>query len=141
MFRVVKTQDDLIRAFCIRAIVFMGEQECPYAEEIDGLDDDAIHVLGEWNNEPVAAGRIRSVDNYAKLERLAVLRQFRGKGYGDRLLKYMMGIAQSRGMAGFRLHAQVVAIPFYEKHGFRTTGPVFDEAGIAHQLMVFSEDE
>jgi predicted GNAT family N-acyltransferase len=140
MFRVAETSDDIVRAYCIRAIVFMGEQECPYAEEIDGLDDDAIQVLGEINGEPIATGRIRFIGGHARLERLAVLKSCRGKGYGDGLLKFMMELASANGSSGYRLHAQVYTIPFYERHGFRATGEVFEEAGIPHRLMEFAEE-
>ena len=138
MFRVAQSPDEIIRAYCIRAIVFIGEQGCPYAEEIDGLDDDAIHVLGEIDGEPFATGRIRLIGDYAKLERLAVLKPHRGKGFGGRLLNFMLNIAGDRGAGSYRLHAQVGAIAFYEKFGFHVAGAVFDEAGIPHRLMVIS---
>jgi predicted GNAT family N-acyltransferase len=33
------------------------------------------------------------------------------------------------------LHAQVHAVPFYEKMGFKSYGPQFEEAGIQHFAM------
>jgi len=81
-FRVVAMRDDVQRAFTVRSIVFIGEQRCPYREEFDGLDADALHILGEEDGEPIAAGRIRSVEGSAKLERIAVLAPARGRGLG-----------------------------------------------------------
>lgn len=136
MFRIVESRDDFYKALCIRAIVFIGEQGCPYREEVDGLDEGSLHVLGEKDGEPVATGRIRVLGETAKLERLAILPDYRGKGYGNKLLRYMLEIAADRGAHRFTLHAQVVAVSFYQRHGFQVIGPVFDEAGIAHQKMI-----
>jgi prephenate dehydrogenase len=36
------------------------------------------------------------------------------------------------------LHAQLQALPFYEKLGFRSEGGVFDEAGLPHVRMRFA---
>ena len=135
MFRITQGRDDFLRVVCVRAIVFMGEQACTYAEEIDGLDEEAIHILGELNGEPIAAGRVRLAGKTARLERLAIVQSYRGCGYGSQLLEYMSKVAVDRGAEKLLLHAQVAAINFYEKHGFYTSGPVFQEAGIAHQLM------
>nr|WP_255538814.1 GNAT family N-acetyltransferase [Polynucleobacter sp. Latsch14-2] len=34
------------------------------------------------------------------------------------------------------MHAQVLAIPFYEKLGFQAYGDIYDEAGIPHRNMI-----
>ena len=109
MFRRIKSSEDLNKCFVVRAIVFMDEQTCPYEEEFDGLDESAIHILGEENGEPFACGRIRFLDDTAKLERLAIRRAWRGKKYGNELLKKMIEIAQNEGFSKFKLHAQCQA--------------------------------
>lgn len=128
--------DDLIKVFVIRGIVFCSGQAVPYALERDEYDCSAIHILGEVNNEPAAAGRIRAVGGCAKLERIAVRRQFRGHGFGHRLTDFMIAMAQKNGFARLKMHAQAHLEDFYARHGFRTRGEVFAEAGIDHVLMV-----
>lgn len=138
-YKTVDTFDDLIKVFIIRGIVFIEEQQVTYAEEIDTHEISAVHILGEIDGEPVAAGRIRFLEGYAKLERIAVRRAFRGNGYAHELVAFMIDIARARGFRKFRMHAQVYLRHFYEKFGFKATGPVFQEAGIDHCLVVLEE--
>ena len=136
MFRRIQSTNEFNKCFTVRAIVFMDEQDCPYEEEFDGLDDSAMHVLGEENGEPFACGRIRFIDDSAKLERLAIRRAWRGKGLGNNLLLCMIELAKNEGYRKFKLHAQCAAEGFYRKHGFKAMGEIFMEAGIEHVLML-----
>ena len=136
MFSVVENQDDLLKAFSVRSIVFIEEQDVPYSIEVDGLDFCAVHVLGEIDGEPFATGRMRFMGEYVKLERLAIRKAYRGKGYGNQLIQFMMKTVQEMGYSKFKLHAQTQALDFYEKHGFKGRGDIFYEADIEHLLMV-----
>jgi predicted GNAT family N-acyltransferase len=136
MFRVVESKDDLRKVFAVRAIVFCEEQLVPYGIELDKYEESAIHVLGELEDEPIAAGRLRFIGEYAKLERLAVRKSYRGKGYGNLLLKYLLDLAREHGFSKFKLHAQVASEKFYLGHGFKPEGEEFLEADIAHRLML-----
>ncbi len=137
MFRVAESADDLQRALLVRGIVFVEEQGVRYAVDRDEHDRTAIHVLGEVQGEPIAAGRIRFVEGMAKLERLSVRKAFRGRGLGHKLLGFMLEEAKRRGFPGIKLHAQTYLAPFYEEHGFRRVGKEFKEAGIDHVLMIY----
>jgi predicted GNAT family N-acyltransferase/uncharacterized RDD family membrane protein YckC len=136
VFRVVTSRADLLRCFVVRSIVFVGEQRCPVDEEFDGLDAGAIHVLGEEAGEPVATGRIRNVDGWAKLERIAVLQPARGRQLGHGIVEFMLDVARQRGCRNFKMHAQAHLVTFYRQHGFEPRGEMFREAGIDHYLMV-----
>src|SRR4051794_24719610 len=50
---------------------------CPYEEEFDGNDFSATHLIGYVGNEPAACLRVRYFADFAKIERLAVRREFR----------------------------------------------------------------
>lgn len=138
-FRVAESTDDQAKAFAVRAIVFCGEQGIGYALERDGQDASAVHVLGEIAGEPVAAGRVRFVGGYAKLERIAVRKPYRGKHIGRQLTDFMVSAARTRGFRKCKVHAQVQLEKFYAAHGFRTQGDRFFEAGLEHCLMVREE--
>jgi predicted GNAT family N-acyltransferase len=116
----------------VRRRVFVLEQRVPEAEEWDDDDAVAAHVLATRNREPVGTGRLTPA---GKIGRLAVLSEFRGKGVGSRILRMLVHEAVHRGLSEAVLHAQVQALPFYEKHGFVAEGPVFEEAGIPHRKM------
>ncbi len=136
MFKIVTTQDEMLKAYSIRSIVFVEEQHCPYDIEVDGRDFSALHVLGEIDNEPFATGRMRFIGEWVKLERLAVRQAYRGQGYGNRLIEFMIKTALDNGYNNIKLHAQTQALDFYVKHGFEPKGELFFEADIEHRLMV-----
>lgn len=117
----------------VRRQVFLIEQKVPEAEEWDDDDEVCVHVLATRNREPVGTGRISPA---GKIGRLAVLSEFRGRGIGDRILLMLIEQARHRGLAEVTLNAQVHAVPFYERHGFRAQGGLFDEAGIPHRRML-----
>jgi len=135
VFRIATNPDDLIKVFIVRGIVFLEEQNVPYAIEMDDYENSATHILGEIDGEPFAAGRIRFIEDFAKLERIAVRKDFRGKSYGHQIVDFMLDIAKSRGYKKFTLHAQAHLRSFYEQHGFHVCGELFKEANIDHFPM------
>jgi predicted GNAT family N-acyltransferase len=135
MFKRVHTPEDLRQVFMIRAIVFMEEQSIPYALEMDEHDSAAVHILGVEDGEPVACGRIRYTRDEAFFQRLAVRRAWRGKGFGNRLLDFMLEDSRKNGFRRFSLHAQIQAQGFYARNGFTLCGEKFMEAGIPHVCM------
>jgi predicted GNAT family N-acyltransferase len=116
----------------VRRQVFIVEQSIPEPEEWDDEDVVSVHVLATLKREPVGTGRLSPT---GKIGRLAVISELRGQGVGARLLGLLLGEAVQRGMPEVYLHAQVHAVPFYEKAGFQAQGAVFDEAGIPHLRM------
>ncbi len=136
MFKVVTNLEDLVKVFIVRGIVFVEEQGVPYEIEHDAYDLSATHILGEMDGEPFAAGRIRALGEYAKLERVAIRKSYRGKNLGHKLTDFMMSVAKEQGFKKYKVHAQVYLAEFYRKHGFEIVGDMFKEAGIDHYLMI-----
>jgi predicted GNAT family N-acyltransferase len=116
----------------IRYQVFVDEQKVPIELEIDDDDPLASHVLCLVDDQPVGTGRIL-LDGH--IGRLAVLKAHRKQGYGNKILDHLELIAQEHGLTQVFLNAQVSAIPFYEKRGYKIISDVFDDAGIPHQTM------
>jgi predicted GNAT family N-acyltransferase len=116
----------------IRREVFIVEQGFAEVDEWD--DDDAVscHALVTLNREPVGTGRL-NLDG--KIGRIAVKAGLRGQGIGTLILRQLLHEAYHRGIREPYLHAQVQALPFYEKLGFRVEGDVFDEVGVSHVKM------
>jgi predicted GNAT family N-acyltransferase len=125
---------ELEKVFAIRREVFVGEQNCPPELEWE-FEDESNHFLATVNGEPAGASRWRKTDKGYKLERFAVLKQFRGAGVGQELVKTVLSDLPND--AGYvYLHAQIQAVTLYEKFNFEKTGPEFEEAGIRHYKMV-----
>lgn len=67
-------------ALSIRETVFINEQNVDKSEEIDALENQCIHVVAYKNLIPVATARLHPKDdNVGKIQRVAVLKEFRGK--------------------------------------------------------------
>jgi len=137
--KVVETPGELDSVFTIRRVVFIEEQNVPEDEEIDEHDADAVHFLLLSGGEAVAAGRNRYFDDWAQLERIAVLDGHRGRGHGARLTRYMMEHARGEGHGTLVVNSQLWVMGFYGKLGFVEEGEVFLDAGIEHKRMVLRE--
>jgi predicted GNAT family N-acyltransferase len=117
----------------VREIVFVQEQNVPVEEEWDALDPQCVHVIARAaDGTPIGTGRLTPEH---KIGRMAVLKDWRGRGIGDAMLLALIDEAQQRGWREVSLNAQVSAIDFYLRHGFEPYGERFWEAGIEHQAM------
>ena len=125
VIKVVESEEERLKAMLVRAIVYMHEQRCPYDEEFDLNDYSATQVVGQIDGEPVLTARIRYFDGFAKLERLAIRGEYRGRGYAHELLDFMLGLCRRKGFSHFYLHAQQRLQSFYEGYGFRVVGTDF----------------
>lgn len=133
--KVINNGEDLKQAWAIRKEVFVVEQNCPENIEWE-YEDESVHYLAELNNFPVGTARWRKTSKGIKFERFAVLPQARKSNFGSTLLKKMLEHTLPLKQKIY-LHAQLTAVDFYLKHGFKTEGGVFMEADIAHVTMVY----
>ena len=124
---------NLEKVFAIRREVFVNEQNCPPELEWEN-EDKSIHFLATVEGIPAGASRWRKTDKGYKLERFAVLKDFRGTGVGQELVKAVLTDLPVDAHYVY-LHAQTPAVSFYERLGFEKTGPEFEEAGIWHYKM------
>lgn len=124
----------------IREEVFVKEQNVPYDIEMDGLDYSAYHVVAYDGEKPAATGRMIIENGEFIVGRVAVLKKYRGEGYGDLVVRMLVRKCFNLGAKEVKIHAQLQAQKFYEKIGFQAFGEVFDEAGIQHINMVCKED-
>lgn len=132
----IKTKEQLNIAYDIRKKVFVEEQQVPIEIEIDEYEDEAIHFLCSTDNEYVGASRLRFVDQYGKLERICILKEFRGNHYGKDLIAAMEKEIKKQKIDEARLHAQTHAIALYESVGYKVTSEEFMDANIPHVEMV-----
>jgi ElaA protein len=127
---------DIATCLALRRIVFIEEQNVSEADELDGLDAEALHVLACVANRPVGTARILMSDGVARIGRVCVLQEARGNRLGSAIIKACLDVARAQdGTTVARLGAQTDAVPFYEKLGFAAFGPVYDDAGILHLDM------
>lgn len=133
---IVPTRD-IAACQAIRRTVFILEQAVSEADEVDGRDGDAVHLLATLRGVPVGTARLLRAGDTVKIGRVAVLPEARGAGIGAALVR--AAVAAAREMTGVttaKLGAQTHALGFYERLGFQAVGPVYMDAGIAHRDMV-----
>jgi predicted GNAT family N-acyltransferase len=117
--RVARSFDDLMRVVSIRSAVYIGEQECPYDEEYDGNDMSGTHLLGFVGNEPAGCTRIRFFADFAKIERLAVRKEFRTTRLSMHLARASIELARVKGYRVLYSHVQRHMINFNARFGFK----------------------
>lgn len=131
--RLCNWDEARIEASPIRELVFVREQAVPLELELDEEDPRCEHALARAaDGAAVGTGRLLP-DGH--IGRMAVLKEWRGKGVGALLLQALIGRARERGHARARLNAQTYAIGFYRRYGFEVSGPEYMDAGIPHVPM------
>ena len=116
----------------IRYEVFVEEQNVPEELEIDGLDNEARHVLAFVDEVPIGTGRILC-DGH--IGRVAVLKNHRGVGIGKLIMRELVRCAEDTNLEKVWLSSQWHAHSFYLDLGFVCVGEIYKEAGIDHIKM------
>ncbi|GKU83012.1 GNAT family N-acetyltransferase [Niallia sp. NCCP-28] len=135
----ITNEEELNKAFHIRKTVFVQEQGVALEDEFDHFDilsEDCEHILILHKENPVGTGRLRSVDGFAKLERICILEPYRKFGLGKVIIQSLEEIASEKGLTKTKLHGQTQAEGFYQKLGYKTASSIFMEDGIPHVLMI-----
>ena len=116
----------------VRTPVFIEEQFVTPEFEWDEIDASAVHLLANYENQPVACLRII---HYQKIGRMAVIKQWRGVGLGAVLLQKAISFCKERGSKSIYLSAQTHAIHFYQKAGFKQISDEYCDVDIPHVDM------
>ena len=134
--KLVKSTEDRERAFNVRKTVFVEEQGVPLHLEIDEHDATAVHFIVNDGEQTIATARLREIaPQIGKVERVSVLKDYRGKRLGVLIMEAMEQYAKNIPWNKLKLNAQTYAVPFYEKLHYTVTSPEFMDAGIPHRAM------
>jgi predicted GNAT family N-acyltransferase len=134
IIRKVESGKELDIIFEIRQKVFVDEQKVDPVLEYDEFEETSIHFIALYDGTAVGTARWRHTPNGIKLERFAVLPQYRNKGIGGRLVESTLNDLPT--MQNVYLHAQVQACSLYARYGFKEEGDEFIEADLRHYKMV-----
>ena len=115
---VARRLDDWMRVCSIRSAVYIGEQECPFDEEFDGNDFTAMHLIGYVGDEPCGCIRIRHFAEFAKIERLAVRKEFRNTRLSFQIVKAAIELCRDKGYRRLYGHSQRRLMNFWSRFGF-----------------------
>lgn len=132
---------DFSKVKMIRTAVFTREQGADADGEFDCYDDGAFFALLYDGNEAVATARVAVTDKGYKIGRIAVLKQYRGKGLGSAVVRAVTQSAFDKGAQRVFVDAQNHAVPFYEKMGFKVTGSEITDRGLSHIPMTLEKGD
>lgn len=134
-------ESELEEYYKVRKEVFILEQNVDPIEEYDEYDysdsKDVKHIGALINNKVVGTMRLLfdRDEKHIVVGRLAIKKDYRGKGIGSKLLQYAERQAGSHGMSELKLGAQLTAKEFYKSNGYTAYGPIFQDANIDHIMM------
>jgi ElaA protein len=123
-----------VYALCrLRVDVFVVEQECPYPE-LDGRDVEpaTVHLWFERDGEVLATIRVLDDGATRAIGRVATAVPARSAGLAARLIARGIELC---GDVPITLGAQAHLEGWYERFGFRRSGPGYVEDGIPHVPM------
>ena len=133
--RPVRDDAELEQALMLRERVFCGEQGVDPAADRDGMDGEAMQFVAVEDGRVLGTCRVLIRDGVARLGRMAVEPDARGRGIGALLLEEAERGAAGAGVGRVRLHAQARAVPLYARRGYEQVGDPFVEEGIDHVTM------
>ena len=117
----------------LRHTVFVEEQGVPVELELDGEDAAAWHAAA-FSDDGKLIGTGRMLES-GKIGRMAVSQSMRRQGIGRALLDALVAEAKRLKLEEVSLGAQLPAVAFYERAGFKAYGDIFLDAGIDHKMM------
>lgn len=124
--------------FAVRAEVFLIEQGITQVPDQDGADPDCEHVLVYVGRRIVGTARLQTLaeQGVVKVGRVALLKPYRGRGVGTRLMQNVQAHLDRRGLGGV-MNAQQYLEQWYSRLGWVRDGEPFTEAGLPHIRMVY----
>ena len=139
IFKKVSSRQEMEKSYAIRTKVFCEEQKISKEIEFDNLDHLCSHFLIFDDKKAIATARVRQKEeNILKIERVAVLFEFRRLKVGSTLIKNIIQyFINSNENISFILHSQVAVADFYENINFISYGDEFLEDGIPHIAMKY----
>ena len=119
----------------IRETVFTNELGISKQELFDSHDETCDHFLIFDGKEIAGSVRILSMEKVVKLERMAILKDFRTKNYGKNCIFHLKEYYSVHDVSHIILDSIYSVRGFYKKCGFIEEGDVFQRVGIDHIRM------
>ena len=136
--RFTQNNKDMLSCLNLRRTVFIEEQNVPENEEVDGDDPDCDHILLTVSDIPVGAARLKYYNDFIKVQRVCVLKNYRGQGIGSKIINFIIRHVEKNDIRNsVRLGSQIHALEFYKRLGFIEFGEEYLDAGILHKDMEF----
>lgn len=120
--RPARTMEDLCKIFSVRSAVYIAEQFPLYAEEFDGNDFCATQMMSTVDGDPAGCMRIRWFGEFAKIERVAVRKEYRRYHLGVRMVRAATEHCRRKGYRRLYAHSRADLVPLWSTLGWRDMG-------------------
>ena len=139
IFKEVSSKEEMNKSYAIRTRVFCEEQNISKEIEFDNLDYLCDHFLIFDGLKAIGTARVRQKEmDLLKIERVAVLKEFRRLKAGSFLIKNVIKHYLNLDYnISIILHSQVAVADFYKSLNFISYGNEFYEDGIPHIAMKY----
>ena len=139
IFKEVSSKEEMDKSYFIRTRVFCEEQKISKEIEFDNLDHLCSHFLIFDGVKAIGTARVRQKEkDLLKIERVAVLKEFRRLKAGSilikNIIKHYLNLDYNKSII---LHSQVAVADFYKNLSFSAYGNEFYEDGILHIAMKY----
>lgn len=136
IYKVTENSRERSGADAVKRQVFVAEQGIAAAAVFGNSGGEELNMVVKDGETVIGTARvIFPAANTAKIERMAVLKNFRHRGIGRDIMAFLRGELKRRQIKHVYLHAQHMVIDFYKACGFHETGEPFFEVGIKHVRM------
>ena len=142
ILKPITLPEEMFEAIRIRNEVFVKEQEISLDLEV--LEDDlegTHHFLIKLKGKPIGTIRYRvTKEDEIKLERFAILKEYRGKGIGREVFTFLSDYLYHKyNPRRIYLHAMAYLRKFYESIGYVVVSDLYQEANIDHYTMEYKK--
>ena len=142
MLKIIEVSAD--KTYTIRKEVLRNNIDLPF--KFDGDLNETTFHLGAFNNDKIV-GVASFMKNEHKLFKgsqfqlrgMATLPEVRGLGFGKELINKSVEILKAKNTTILWCNARIVALPFYEKLGFKIVGEPFDIEIIGTHYVLVKE--
>lgn len=124
--------DELEEILSLRQDTFILEQES-FFRDIDGRDQDALHVFKKEDDRIKAYCRMEDEDDHTYISRVIVNPAYRGQGFGREIFRYGTELAKERHPGKIiRITAMSYLLDFYKSFDYEPISEEYDIAGHNH---------
>lgn len=139
---LIQSQQEKEKMYYQRWLVLRKPINMERGTEKDKYDDDyydSLHFIAVCKKQIIGSARLRQLSTeLGSISYLAVLPEFQYQGVGTSLMQKIISIAKQKQLTSLRVMSRINASKFYEKIGFRDTGPPFEFLRILHKFMLLN---